>query len=108
MNLLNIFYVFDLSVNLLSRNALYKKGFHDSFNKLALYMHDKKDRLILKTVKQGGIYIVNRIVLNLRQSTFLTTVMNINSNAVNTGCISVNNIAGVYQEGVHRIINVVR
>jgi hypothetical protein len=51
MNLLNIFYVSDLSVNLLSRNILYKKGFYGSFNKLVLYMYNKKGRLILKTVK---------------------------------------------------------
>jgi hypothetical protein len=65
MNLLNVLYVFDLSVNLLSGNALCEKELHGSFDKLTLYMHDKKGRLILKTVKQGGIYIVNRIALNL-------------------------------------------
>jgi hypothetical protein len=108
MNLLNILYVPDLSVNLLSGNALCEKGLHNSFNKLALYMHDKKGRLILKTIKQGGIYIVNRIALNLEQSAFPTTVMNINSNAVNTGCIPANNTAGVHQEGVHRTTSVVR
>jgi hypothetical protein len=96
INLLNVFYVSDLGVNLLSRNALCEKELYGSFNKLALYMHDKKDRLILKTIKQGGIYIVNRIALNLRQSAFPTTVMNINSNAVNIGCILANNIAGVH------------
>jgi hypothetical protein len=108
MNLLNILYVPDLGVNLLSGNALCEKGLHNSFNKLALYMHDKKGRLILKTIKQGGIYIVNRIALNLGQSAFPTTVMNINSNAVNTGCIPANNTAGVHQEGVHRTTSVVR
>jgi hypothetical protein len=51
MNLLNILYVFNLSVNLLSRNALYEKELHGSFNKLTLYIHDKKSRLILKTIK---------------------------------------------------------
>jgi hypothetical protein len=51
MNLLNVLYVFDLSVNLLSGNALCEKELHGSFDKLTLYMHDKKGRLILKTVK---------------------------------------------------------
>jgi hypothetical protein len=82
MNLSNILYVPDLGVNLLSGNALCQKGLQGSFNKRALYMHDKKESLVLKTVKQRGIYIVNRIVSDLGLSAFPIAVINANSDRV--------------------------
>jgi hypothetical protein len=51
MNLLKVFYVPDLGVNLLFKTAFYKKSLRGSFNKRALYIYNYKGSLILKTVK---------------------------------------------------------
>jgi hypothetical protein len=51
INLLKVFYVPDLGVNLLSGTAFCEKGLRDSFNKRALYIYNRKDSLILKTIK---------------------------------------------------------
>ena len=82
MNLSNVLYVPDLGVNLLSGNALCQKGLQGSFDKRALYMHDKKGSLVLKAVKQGGIYIVNRIAPDLGLSAFPIAVINANPDRV--------------------------
>ena len=78
INLLNILYIPNLGVNLLSRNTLYEKGLQGSFNKQALYIYNKKGNLVLKAVKQGGIYIINRIASNLELSAFPTAIINTN------------------------------
>lgn len=70
MNLANVLYVPDLGVNLLSGTALCNKGLKGSFDKRALYMHDKSGGLVLKAVKQGGIYIVNRVSHGLQDTAF--------------------------------------
>lgn len=59
MTLLNVLYIPDLSVNLLSGSALCDSGLSGSFNKKALYMHAKDSSLVLKAVRQNGIYIIN-------------------------------------------------
>ena len=74
MNLSNVLYVPDLGVNLLSGAALCNMGLQGSFDKRALYMHDKKGSLILKAVKQNGIYIVNRIAKGLQSVAFPASV----------------------------------
>jgi hypothetical protein len=51
INLLNIFYILNLKINLLSGAALYKKGLRSSFNKHALYIYNYKNSLVLKAVK---------------------------------------------------------
>jgi hypothetical protein len=95
INLLNIFYIFNLKVNFLSGAALYKKELRNSFNKHALYMHNHKDSLVLKTVKQGGIYIVNRIIFGLEHSAFLIISVTAASIEKNIGYIFKYNTAGV-------------
>ena len=95
INLLNIFYIFNLKVNLLSNAALYKKGLKDNFNKHALYIYNYKGSLILKAVKQSGIYIVNRIIFNLRYSVFSITSVTAVLIKKNIGYIFKYNIAGV-------------
>lgn len=74
MNLSNVLYVPDLGVNLLSGAALCNMGLQGSFDKRALYMHDKNGSLILKAVKQNGIYIVNRIAKGLQSVAFPASV----------------------------------
>ena len=74
MNLSNVLYVPDLGVNLLSGAALCNMGLQGSFDKQALYMHDKKGSLVLKAVKQNGIYIVNRIARGLQSVAFPASV----------------------------------
>ena len=66
MYLSNVPYVPNLGVILLSGTALCKKGLRGSFDRHALYSHDEKCSLVLKAVKQCGIYIVNRIAPNPR------------------------------------------
>jgi hypothetical protein len=51
INLLNVLYVPDLGINLFSGTALYEKGLRGSFNKLTLYIHNKKGSLVLKAIK---------------------------------------------------------
>jgi hypothetical protein len=51
MNLLKVLYVSDLGVNLLSETAFYEKSLRGNFNKRALYIYNRKDSLILKTIK---------------------------------------------------------
>jgi hypothetical protein len=51
MNLLNILYVLNLGVNLLSNAILCNIGLRGNFNKRALYIHDKNNSLILKVIK---------------------------------------------------------
>ena len=58
INLLKVLYVPSLDINLLSGTTL--------------YIYNRKGRLVLKAIKQGGLYIVNRIVKRLKHSTFLT------------------------------------
>jgi hypothetical protein len=95
INLSNVLYVSDLGVNLLSGAALCKKGLRGSFNKHALYMHDRKGSLVLKAVKQGGIYIVNRITSGLEHSAFPITSVTAAPIEKNTGYIFKYNTAGV-------------
>jgi hypothetical protein len=45
-------------------------------------MYNKKESLVLKTVKQRDIYIVNRIAFNLGLSVFLIAVINANLDRV--------------------------
>jgi hypothetical protein len=51
MNLLKVFYVPNLGVNLFFKTTFYEKGLRDSFNKRALYIYNRKGSLILKAVK---------------------------------------------------------
>ena len=51
MNLSNVLYVPDLGVNLLSGAALCNMGLQGSFDKQALYIHNKKGSLVLKAIK---------------------------------------------------------
>ena len=51
MNLLNVLYIPDLGVNLLSGAVLYNIGLQGSFDKQALYIYNKKGSLVLKAVK---------------------------------------------------------
>jgi hypothetical protein len=59
MTLLNILYIPGLGTNLLSRDTLYKASLYRSFNKRAIYMRADNSSLVLKTVKQNNIYIIN-------------------------------------------------
>jgi hypothetical protein len=95
INLLNILYISDLRVNLLSGAALYKKELRDSFNKHALYIYNRKGSLVLKAVKQGGIYIVNRIISGLRHFAFPIIPVTAALIEKNTGYIFKYNTAGV-------------
>ena len=70
MNLSNIFYISDFEINLFSENFLYQNGLHENFDKYILYIHAENGSLILKTVKQNSIYIVNWITENLQNSAF--------------------------------------
>jgi hypothetical protein len=45
-------------------------------------MHNKKGSLVLKTVKQRSIYIVNRITSDLGLSAFPIAMINVNLNRV--------------------------
>jgi hypothetical protein len=109
INLLNIFYISDLGINLLSGAALCKKGLRGSFNKHALYIHNRKGSLVLKAVKQGGIYIVNRITSGLGHSAFPITSVTAAPIEKNTGYIFKYDTAGVQQEEVYRIsLNIIR
>jgi hypothetical protein len=45
-------------------------------------MYNKKRSLVLKTIKQEDIYIVNRIVSDFGLSAFLIAVINANSDRV--------------------------
>jgi hypothetical protein len=51
MNLLNVLYIPNLGVNLLFKTTLCEKSLWGSFNKLSLYIHNKKGSLILKAIK---------------------------------------------------------
>jgi hypothetical protein len=95
INLLNIFYIFNLKINLLSGAALCKKGLKSSFNKHALYIYNHKGSLVLKAVKQDDIYIVNRIIFSLRYSAFPITSVTAALIEKNTGYIFKYNTAGV-------------
>jgi hypothetical protein len=109
INLLNIFYIFNLKINLLFGAALCKKGLRGSFNKHALYIYNHKGSLVLKAVKQGGIYIVNRITSDLEHSAFPITSVTAALIEKNTGYIFRYNTAGVQQEKVYRTsFNIIR
>jgi hypothetical protein len=45
-------------------------------------MYNKKESLVLKTIKQGSIYIVNRIASDLGLSAFLIVMINANLDRV--------------------------
>ena len=51
INLSNVLYIPNLGVNLLSGAALCNIGLQGSFDKQALYIHNKKGSLVLKAVK---------------------------------------------------------
>jgi hypothetical protein len=74
MRLLNVLYILNLSVNLLSETSLYNIGLVKSFNKKALYIWAKNGSLVLKIVRKGGIYIVNWINEVVKECVFLTSV----------------------------------
>jgi hypothetical protein len=95
INLLNIFYIFNLRVNLLFSAALCKKELRSNFNKHALYIYNHKGSLVLKAVKQGGIYIVNRIISGLGYFTFPITSVTAALIEKNIGYIFKYNTAGV-------------
>jgi hypothetical protein len=58
-------------------------------------MHNYKNSLVLKTIKQDGIYIVNYITFSLRYSAFLITSVTAAPIEKNTGYIFKYNTAGV-------------
>jgi hypothetical protein len=70
MTLLNILYIPGLGTNLLSGGALCEAGLYKSFNKRAIYMRADNGSLVLKAVKQDGIYIMNWISKNVRHMAF--------------------------------------
>jgi hypothetical protein len=59
MRLLNVLYVSNLGINLLSRTSLYDVGLIRSFNKKTLYMWVKNESLVLKVVRKDDIYMIN-------------------------------------------------
>jgi hypothetical protein len=58
-------------------------------------MHNHKSSLILKAIKQGNIYIVNRIISDLEYSAFSITSVTAALIEKNTGYIFKYNTAGV-------------
>jgi hypothetical protein len=58
-------------------------------------MHNYKGSLVLKAVKQDGIYIVNRIIFSLRHSAFFIISVTAALIEKNIGYIFKYNIAGV-------------
>jgi hypothetical protein len=58
-------------------------------------MHNRKSSLVLKAVKQGGIYIVNRIISDLGYFAFPIILMTAVLIEKNTGYIFKYNTAGV-------------
>jgi hypothetical protein len=58
-------------------------------------MYNYKGSLVLKTVKQGGIYIVNRIIFSLKYSAFFITSVTAALIEKNTGYIFKYNTADV-------------
>ena len=66
-----ILHVFKLKVNLLSERRMCKKGLQESFDDKGLYMHDKREKQMIKALECGGVYIIKRIVNDLNEFTLL-------------------------------------
>ena len=57
--LIEMFYVSDLEVNLLSERRFIKKELRESFDDDDLYMHIKQSTEMLKASARDDVYIVN-------------------------------------------------
>ena len=66
-----ILHVFKLEVNLLSEKKMYEKGLQESFNDKGLYMHDKREKQMIKALKCEDVYIIKRIINDLNEFALL-------------------------------------
>ena len=62
----------DLGVNLLSGNALCRKGLRGSFDDHALYMRSKEGDLYIKAIRDGGVYTVNWLANSLEETALVS------------------------------------
>ncbi len=53
---------------------MYKKDLQESFNDKDLYMHDKRKKEIIKTLKCENVYIIKRIINDFNEFTLLLTM----------------------------------
>ncbi len=71
VKLSSVLHVFKLEINLLSERRMCKKDLQESFNDKDLYMHDKREKQIIKALKCEGVYIIKRIVNDLNEFALL-------------------------------------
>ena len=73
--LIEMLYVPDLEVNLLSERRFIKKELRESFNDDDLYMHIKQNTEMLKASARDDVYIVNQITSELNELALTATTM---------------------------------
>ena len=73
--LIEVLYVSDLEVNLLSERRFIKKELRESFDDDGLYMHTKQNTEVLRAPARGGVYIVDQITSELNELALTATTM---------------------------------
>ncbi len=74
VKLFSVLHVFKLEVNLLSERRMCKKDLQESFNDKDLYMHNKWEKQMIKTLECKDVYIVKRIANNLDEFALLSAM----------------------------------
>ena len=72
--LVNILFVSNLRVNLLSSKHIYQKNLYKDFNKNNIWIQNKQDKRIFTTNQQKDVYIVNKIALNLNKFALIVII----------------------------------
>ncbi len=74
VKLFSVLHVSKLKMNLLSKRRMYEKDLQESFDDKDLYMHDKQEKQMIKTLKCENIYIVKRIANDLDEFALLSVM----------------------------------
>jgi len=74
VKLFSVLHVFKLEVNLLSERRMCKKDLQESFNDKDLYMHNKWEKQMIKTLECKDVYIVKRIANDLDEFALLSAM----------------------------------
>lgn len=73
--LTNVFYVFNLDVNLLFEKKLCVNDLKKNFDENELYLHDNKKKQMFKTSNQRNFYLINKISSQLSKYVLITSII---------------------------------
>ncbi len=95
VRLSSILHVSKLEINLLSERRMCKKDLQESFDDKGLYMHDKRGKQMIKTLKCEGVYIIKRIINDLNEFALLLAMQRDVSSAFSAMHSSMNRVGSM-------------